>query len=121
MFFSSNLIIDKNMRNIYKLIHTFFEYTIFFPALPYTSHNATPDFIGFASYLQKIQSSFFPFLFFDFINLSRKTFINAYKLYFYLVNNVYIAHENVELVPVLSSVFYLLFIFLKTEYKVEHQ
>ena len=35
-----------------------------------------------------------------------QTFINAYKLYFALVHNVYIAHhENVELVPVLSSVF----------------
>ena len=38
-------------------------------------------------------------------NFSRQTFINDYKLYFVLVHNVFIAHENVELVPVLSSVF----------------
>ena len=37
---------------------------------------------------------------------------NAYKLYFTLVHNVCIALENVELVPILSAVFYYLLCFL---------
>ena len=41
------------------------------------------------------------------------TFTNAYKLYFVLVHNVYIALENVKLVPLLSSVFCYILRFLK--------
>ena len=39
----------------------------------------------------------------------------AYKLYFVLVHNVYIAHKNVELFPVLSSVFCYLICFLENQ------
>ena len=40
------LIIDKNMRNIYKLIHSSaFVYIAFFPILPYIPHKATQHFV----------------------------------------------------------------------------
>ena len=50
-----------------------------------------------------------------------QTFINAYKLYFVLVHTVYIALENVELVPVLFQFSAIFFVFWKIEIRVEHQ
>ena len=54
-------------------------------------------------FVYKLQFLLFPFL--HFIINQSLTFIYAYKFYFVLVHYVYIAHENIELVPVLSSVF----------------
>ena len=85
----------------------------FFPVLPYTPHGATPHFVEVCfRFVQTavflLHSSLLHFI----INRS-DTFINVYKLYFILVHNVYIAVENVELVPVLSSVFCYLLCFLE--------
>ena len=74
----------------------------FFPALPYTPH------FGEVFSFRFVQTNFSSSLFSSslFIINRSQTFINAYKLYFVLAHNVYIAHnKNVELVPVLSSVF----------------
>ena len=75
----------------------------FFPAFPYKPHKATPHFVEVCFRFTK--TNFFPISLLRFIINRSQTFINAYKLYFVLVHNVYIAHENVELVPVLSSIF----------------
>ena len=94
------------MRKIYKLIHMSFLYTGYDIFLSL--------YITFCGDLFQIcinysfSSSVLRFL----INQSQ-TFINAYKLYFVLVHNVYIALENVELTPVLSSVFCCLLRFLE--------
>ena len=74
----------------------------FFPALSYTPHKTTPHFAEVC--FRFVQISVFPLPFSPLHNLSRQTFINVYKLHFVLVHNLYIAHENIELVPVLSSV-----------------
>ena len=74
----------------------------FFPALPYTPH-----FVEVCSF-RFVQTDFSSSLFSSslFIINRSQTFINAYKLCFVLVHNVYIAHhKNVALVSVLSSVF----------------
>ena len=101
-------IIEKNMRNIYKLIYMSFLYISFgvFPSI--ALHTILPHHI-----LQRFVSDLFklvfllPFSILRFIISRYQTFINAYhKLYFALVHNIYVAHhENDELVPVLSSVF----------------
>ena len=107
-------IIDKNMGNIYQVIHmSFFSYMAFFPALLYTPHKATSHFAEVC--FRFVQTTVFlllsSLLCFKF-NRSC-TFINAYKLYFVLVHNVYIALESVKLVPLLSSVFCYILRFLK--------
>ena len=78
----------------------------FFPALPYTPHEATSHFVEIC-FFRFFQTTVFvlPFSLLRFIINSTQTFINAYKFHFVLVHNVYIAPKNVELVPVLSSVF----------------
>ena len=78
----------------------------FFPALPYRPYNVTPHFVEVCSDLYKLVF-LLPFSLLHFIINRSQTFINACKLYFVLVDNVYIAHHgNIELVPVLSSFFY---------------
>ena len=102
-------IIDKNMRNIYKLIHMSFLYIGYdiFPSI--ALHTTFCRFcFRFVQTTVILLASLLRFI----INWPQ-TFINAYKLYFVLVHNVYIALENVELVPVLSSVFYYLLCFLE--------
>ena len=102
--------IDKNMRNIYKLVHMSFLCIGYdnFPSivLHTTSCRACSRFVQTTVFL--LAYSLLRFM----IN-SPQTFINAYKLYFVLVHNVYIVLENVELVPVLSSVFCNLLCFLE--------
>ena len=74
----------------------------FFSALPYTPHFSEVCSFRF------VQTNFSSSLFSSslFIINQSQTFSNGYTLYFVLVHNIYIArHENVELVPVLSSVF----------------
>ena len=83
---------------------------IFFPAFRSTSRKATPHFIEVCFRFVQTTDFLFPFSFLS--NLSQ-TLMNAYKLCFVLVHNVSINHENVELVPVLSSVFYYLLRFLE--------
>ena len=80
----------------------------FFPALPYIPHKATPHFVEVC--FRDLYKLVFLLLFsvLRFIINGSQIFINAYKLYVVLVHNVYITHENVEVVPVLSSVFYYL-------------
>ena len=74
----------------------------FFPALSYTPHFV--EVCTFRLVQTNFSSTLFSFSLFI-INRSQ-TFINAYKLYFVLVRNVYIAgNENVELVLVVSLVF----------------
>ena len=77
----------------------------FFATLPYTPHKATPHFVEVCFRFVKTTVFLLPFSLLCFIINRSQTFINAYMLYFVLVHNVYITHENVELVPVLSSVF----------------
>ena len=107
-------IIDKNMGNIYQVIHmSFFSYMAFFPALLYTPHKATSHFAEVCFRFVQTTVSVFPFSLLRFIINWSQTFINAYKFYFVLVHNVYIAPKNVELVPVLSSVFCYFVCFLE--------
>ena len=73
---------------------------IFFSALLYTPHFVEVCFRFIQTTVFLLLSSLLHFI----INRSQ-TFINAYKLSFVLVHNVYIDLENVELVPVLSSAF----------------
>ena len=56
-------IIDKNMRNIYKLIHLSFLYIDyeFFPGFPYTPHKATPHLVEVC--VRFVQARFFSSLF----------------------------------------------------------
>ena len=98
-------ITDKNMRNINSSI-CLFSYMAFFPALPYTPHKTTSHFVE-VCFFRFFQTAVFvlPFSVLPFITNWTQTFINAYKFHFVLVHNVYIAPKNVELVPVLSSVF----------------
>ena len=98
------------MKNIYKLIHmSFFIYIAFFLALSCTPDKVTPHFAEVC--FKFVQTAVFlpTFSLLRFITNWSQTFINAYKLYFVLIHNVYIAHKNVELVSVLSSVFNLSF------------
>ena len=71
----------------------------FFPASPYTPHKATPQFVVVC--FRFVQTAVFlllsSLLRFK-INQSR-TFINAYN--FVLERSIYIALENVELIPLL--------------------
>ena len=85
----------------------------FFPALPYTPHKATPHLVEVCFRFVQTTVFLLPFSLLRFIINPSQTFNNTYKLYFVLVHNVYIAHKNVELVPVLSSVFCHLFRFLE--------
>ena len=63
---------------------------VFFSALPYTSHKATPHFVDIC--FRFVQTTVFFFHFLCLLcNLSH-TFINVYNLYFVLVHSVYIAH-----------------------------
>ena len=87
---------------------SFFVYMAFFAALPYTRHKATQHFIEV--YFRFAQTTVFLLPFYRIHNLSHSSMLC--KLYFVLVNNVYIAYKNVELVPVLSSVFCYLLRFL---------
>ena len=126
------MIIDINMRNIYKLIHmSFLHIWHFFQHCP-TQHN-TISICLFCIYgifssialhiirphhilqrsisdLWKLQFLFFPFLLFIIYLVKLSSMLISY---FVLVHNVYIAHENVELVPALSSVLYYLLHFLE--------
>ena len=84
----------------------------FFPASPYIPHKATPHLVEV--YFRFVQTTVFLLLFSLLrfiikIDLKLSSML-AYKLYFVFVHsvNVYIACENVELVSVLSSVFYYL-------------
>ena len=73
--------------------------------MPYTtSYKAAPHFVEV--WFRFVQTTVFllPFSLLRFIINPSQTFNNTYKLYFVLVHNVYIAHKNVELVPLLSSV-----------------
>ena len=88
---------------------------VFFPALPYIPHKATPHLVEV--YFRFVQTTVFLLLFSLLrfiikIELKLSSML-AYKLYFVFVHNVYIARENVELVPVLSSVFCYLLRFLE--------
>ena len=84
-----------------------------FPALPCTSHKAIPYCVEFCfRFVQTTVFLLFSSLLRFIINRSR-AFTNAYKLYFALVRNIYIALENVKLVPLLFSVFCYLLRFLK--------
>ena len=95
----------------------------FFPALPYTPHKAlsyTPCFlkVGFRFEQTRVFHLPFPLLcFIIIINHSNYTISNFcqcfYTLYFVLVYNAYIAHKNVELALVFSSVFCYLLCFLE--------
>ena len=94
----------------------------FFQHCP-THHKATSHFIK--ACFRFVQTTVFllPFSLLH-NNLSRQTFtsvFNAYKLYFILVHNVYIVHENVELVPVLSSVLCYLLRFLENRAQSQYQ
>ena len=87
----------------------------FFSASPYITHKATPHFVEVC--FRFVQTTVFLLLFSLLcfiikIDLKPSPML-AYKLYFVFVHNVYIARENVELVPVLSSIFYYLFRFLE--------
>ena len=81
----------------------------FLPALPYTtSYKAAPYFAEV--WFRFVQTTVFllPFFLLRFIIINRsinqsQTFVNAFISSIVLVHNVYIAHKNVELVPVLSS------------------
>ena len=109
-YISTN-IIDKNMRKIYKLIHMSFLY-IGYDIFPSIALHTTFCRVCF----RFVQTTVFLLAsLLRFIINWPQTFINAYKLYFVLVHNVYIAHENVELVPVLSSVFCYLLRFLENQ------
>ena len=85
----------------------------FFPALPYTPHKATLDFVDVC--FRFVQTTVFLLLssLLRFIINRSRTFINAYQLYFVLVRNIYIALESFKLVPLLSSVFCYLVRFLE--------
>ena len=94
----------------------------YFPALPYTPHKAAPHFVEVC--FRFVQTTVFLLLFslLRFIINRSQTFINAYKLYFILAQNIYIALENIELVPVFSSVFCYLLCFLENQASgMEHQ
>ena len=78
----------------------------FLPALPYTtSYKAAPYFAEV--WFRFVQTTVFLLLrFIIIINRSinrSQTFVNAFISSIVLVHKVYIAHKNVELVPVLSS------------------
>ena len=93
------------MRNIHRLWR--------FPALPYILHKATSHLVKVCFRFVQITVFILLFSLLCFIINWFQTFVNAYKLYFILVHNVYIGHENVELVPLLSSVFSYLLHFLE--------
>ena len=78
----------------------------YFPALPYRQHFVEVCF-------RFVQTTVFLSSLLHFIINQFQTFIDVYKLYFVLVQNVHIALENVQLVPLLSSVFCYLLRFLK--------
>ena len=102
------------MRNIYKLIQMSFLYIWHFSQHCPTHH------VTFCRGLFQICTnySFSSSLFsFRFIINWFQSFINAYKLRFVLVHNIYVAHKNVELVPVLSLIFCYLFRFLENRAK----
>ena len=103
------------MRNIHKLIHISFLYIGYeiFPSASYTPHKASPHFVEVCFRFVQPTVFLLPFSPLRFIINQSQTFINTYKLYFVLVHNVYIAHEIVELVPVLSLVFSYLLRFLE--------
>ena len=85
----------------------------FFPALPYTKpHKVASHFVEVCFRFVQTGAFLLPFSLPRFIiiidrSINRsQTFVNAfigYILFWYI--NVYITHKNVELVPVLSSVF----------------
>ena len=102
-------IIDKNTRNIYKLIHMSFLHIgqAIFPSIA-----LYPTFCRIC--FRFVQTTVFLLAsLLRFIINWPQTFTNAYKLYFVLVHGVYIALENVELVLILSSVLYYLLCFLE--------
>ena len=76
-------------------------------------HNASPNFAEVC--FRFVQTIVFLVNFFLLHNLSHQTFINAYNLYFVLVHNIYVTHENVEPIPVLASVFCYLLRFLENQ------
>ena len=115
MFFKSQEVAIYLVISLIKTWETFidssiclFLYMAFFLSLPYTPHFVEVCF-------RIVQTAVFvlPFSLLRFIISWSQTFINAFKLYFILVHNIYIAPENVELVPVLSSVFCYFFCFLE--------
>ena len=72
-----------------------------FPAFRYRPHKTKPYFAEVFFRFVYTTVFLFPFFILHFF----QTLINAYKLYFVLIHYIYIAHENVELVPALSSTF----------------
>ena len=117
LFFKSQKVsyISTNEKHINSSICLIYTYALTFcPALPYTQHKTTPHYVR-GLFQICIQTTVFllPFSLPRFIINQSQFFINAYKLYFVLVHNVYIAHENVELACVLSSVFCYLLHFLQ--------
>ena len=81
---------------------------IFFPALPYTPHKATPHFVEICFRFVKTAVSLLPFSLLRFI-------INHFQTLYilFLVHNVCIAYKTFELVSVNSSVFCYLLRFLE--------
>ena len=92
----------------------------FFPALSYTPHKATSHFVEVWFRFVQTAVFFLPFSILGFVINWSQTFINSYKFYFVLVHYVYVVSKNVELVPVLSSVFCYFFRFLKNRDRMEH-
>ena len=96
-------IIDKIMRSIYKLINMSFLYIylmIFFLALPFKPYKATPHFVAVCFRFVQTTVFLLPFSLLCFIINHSQTF---YILF--LVHNVCIGYENVELVPVIFLFF----------------
>ena len=103
LFFKSQKVAIYLLMSLIKIWETFinssicpFLYMAFFLALPYTLYKATSHFVEVCFWFAQTSFCFSLSLLGFIINWSQ-TFINAYKLYFVLVHNVYIAPINVEL------------------------
>ena len=95
----------KNDTFINSFICLFYvEAMTFSPAFPCIPHKATPHFLVVCFRFVQTTVFLLPLSLLRFIIDPSQTFNNTYNLYFVLVHNVYIAHKNVELVPLLSSV-----------------
>ena len=83
----------------------------FFQAWPYIPQSPITFFRGLFEICVKYSFFFFPLLFF--IIYLKNLSMLANKLCFVLVHHAYIAHKNIEIVPVLSSILSYLFRFLE--------
>ena len=122
-FFKSQEVAIYLLISLIKTWETFINSSICLFYIPYRlshfpqhcpiSHKATPHLVQFCFRFLKATVFLLSLSLLCFIINWSQTFFNAYKVYFVLVHDVYISHENVELVPVISLVFCDLLCFLK--------